>query len=426
MNYLKSLGIVKKQKDAGYCCNYCKFECDSQLQMIHHNSSCFFSYYDNNKKRTGLRRSQVKEQEKKQKRVIRNILNSKIIKNNSIEVQNINKNLQNEEEEQKINILQDHNIEQVSDDKNDLIDEIQDDQFMIKGEENNFIISMIALKNRSDLRLSWDWPQHEKYTKYFKVTENRIDVKSTLEYTNKEITEQNCEFTSNDKLQQTNQNEELQLIQVDKDITNNQEISQHDIKQLDLVQTQEQIQNVEKPTALNDDNIQVQASSSIIKLQKQEIRQQFIQIDLINEESVIVKHHDLMTIQQNNSLENQDIKSEIIIKRPSKQESNIQSDDEDISFIDPNKASDQFYLILQQAHFELIHRNQLKEVHKILRDYYDQVRLDMLDIDKVWGLVQSKHSQAILNYRQLLKCLLDLHDQEKIQLDEHKQILYLI
>ncbi|CAD8107065.1 unnamed protein product [Paramecium primaurelia] len=74
-------------------------------------------------------------------------------------------------------------------------------------------------------------------------------------------------------------------------------------------------------------------------------------------------------IQQNNYLENQDIKSKIIIKGTSKVEINLQSENEDISFHYTNQSSDQFNLILQQAIFELIHRIELEEVHKIQRDF---------------------------------------------------------
>ncbi|CAD8203992.1 unnamed protein product [Paramecium pentaurelia] len=105
-------------------------------------------------------------------------------------------------------------------------------------------------------------------------------------------------------------------------------------------------------------------------------------------------------IQQNNYLENQDIKSKIIIKETSKEEINLQSENQDISFHYKNQTSDQFYLILQQAIFELIHRIQLEEVHKILRDFFDQTRFDMLNINKVLSLVQNQHPQAIFNYQQ--------------------------
>ncbi|CAD8150642.1 unnamed protein product [Paramecium octaurelia] len=430
MNNLKSLGIVKKQKDDSYRCNYCQFECDSQLKMIHHNSSCFFSEYDKMKKRTGFSRSQLKEQDKKQKRAIRNILNSKI-QQNSLDAQTQNKteNGSKEEEQSKSNKLQNeiqHNPEFVSDDKNELVDSTQDDQFIIKGEENNIILSMLALQNRSELRLKWDWPQHERFTKQLgmqslKETEITSEFKSTLEYNALEGSEEICELTSNKQCHPLKQNDIL--------LSSHQEVCQKDsnLISIDLRKNEEQMQNPIQDLGMsvvqNDDNIQAQESSPH-NLQKQELKQELM-AESIKEKSVLIKNQDLNN-QKNYSLENQDIKSEIIIKGPSKQESNIESDDEDINFLDPTRANNQFNLILQQAHFELIHRNQLKEVHKVLRDYYDQVRLDVFDIEKVWGLVQSQHSQAILNYRQLLKCLLDLHDQEKIQLDEHKQILYLI
>ncbi|CAD8066004.1 unnamed protein product [Paramecium primaurelia] len=93
---------------------------------------------------------------------------------------------------------------------------------------------------------------------------------------------------------------------------------------------------------------------------------------------------------------------------------------------DPKDKEAEFHLYLQQAHSQNITRDQLKAVHKVLRDFKEKLHQDVVDIDIIWGELQSQSRIIIADYLQFLKCLLELDKQEKVQFDDKKRTVQLL
>ncbi|CAK71393.1 unnamed protein product (macronuclear) [Paramecium tetraurelia] len=229
--------------------------------------------------------------------------------------------------------------------------------------QQNFILDMIALQARSELRLQLDWNNHELW---------------------------------NEEISQKNEN----LCKILQDESHDQD-------------------SVMCYSFFSNDN-EIIKNCVIQKKNKKEIQRLTYNIDKLEE---FAQDWNQIKFEENISYsKDQNHQNEVGIFQTLKaedQQKSFQQDDE------LNEAKI-FQHFLNEATYENPSRNSCKEIHKLIRLRHDKNCVDVYKIDHLWSELHNSKELNELSFQQFLKCIIDMHDQDLLWLDQQKRRVYLI
>ncbi|CAD8055812.1 unnamed protein product [Paramecium primaurelia] len=232
------------------------------------------------------------------------------------------------------------------------------------AEQQNFILNLIALQARSELRFELDWKNHDIYNQeisqknntLFKIqSDESCDFDSVICYS----------FFSND-------NEKLENCQI------------KNKNSKDIQKINSKIEKLEEFYSQDLNQVKIEENNHINKDYNK--TSQLNLIKTLNDEN---------------------------------QQSSIKQNDE------PDEIN-KFYYFLNQATYENPSRRSCKEIHKLIRQRYDKYCVDVLMIDVIWSELQQSKELKVISFQQFLKCIQDMHEQDLLWLDQQGRKVYLI
>ncbi|CAD8160097.1 unnamed protein product [Paramecium octaurelia] len=231
--------------------------------------------------------------------------------------------------------------------------------------QQNFILDMIALQARSELRFQLDWKNHELQNEEISQYNNNI-----WKIWPDESCDQDSVICSS-------------YFSIDKEIIKNCEIQKNNMKEIKT--TNQKIEKLEEQYSIDLNKVKFEDNNTSCS------KDQYDQIEFGILQTITAED----------------------------EQNSIQQDDK-------SEKAKNFYHFLNEATYENPSRASCKEIHKLIRLRHDKFCVDVFEIDHIWSDLQDSKVLNELSFQKYLKCIQDMHDQDLLWLDPQKRKVYLI